>query len=435
MYFKTNQIIFTFIPYNMPKQKLNTSIAFLLVFGLFIFLSLNRHSKSKPFTYHSELWADKAGYNVYLPSIFIYNFNATQFPKNIVTKTGNGFKLDSTSQKIITKYPYGVSLLQSPFWLVAHFIADTKDGYSSPYQKSIDIAGSFYLALGLFFVFFLFKKQYSRLQSILLSIVTLFSSGIFYYGIFETGMSHIYSFFCLAILLYLIFNKKKHNSITYLYLLAISTTLYIVIRPINTIFLMPLFSYFIYLNNPNYFNFHTLLNLKWKEIAVIILLVLIIISPQLFYYKYAFNEFFAKSYQNESFQFPTIDRITKLLFSPNNGLLIYYPTCLLLIFYSFIQKHNFRYVALILFASYVVIYASWWSLSLGCSFGHRAMNDIYLLFLIPIFFKPLKKWVLISIIILSLANFKFIFSYDTCLYTSINWDYTEYLSILFGEFK
>jgi hypothetical protein len=36
---------------------------------------------------------------------------------------------------------------------------------------------------------------------------------------------------------------------------------------------------------------------------------------------------------------------------------------------------------------------------------------------------------------MALINFKFIFSYDSCLFTSYNWDFTEYKSILFGEFK
>ena len=139
----------------MLKPKLKIFLLFLLVYALFSFISLNRHSKSKIYTYHSELWADKAGYNVYLPALFIYDFDAAKFPDSLDYKVGNGFILDTSTKKIITKYPYGVSLLQSPFWLIAHGLSENKDGYSLPYQKAIDFAGCFYLTLGLFFLFFI----------------------------------------------------------------------------------------------------------------------------------------------------------------------------------------------------------------------------------------------------------------------------------------
>jgi hypothetical protein len=421
----------------MLKPKLKIVFFFLLVYALFTFISLNRHSKSKIYTYHSELWADKAGYNVYLPALFIYNFDATKFSDSVDYKVGSGFTLDNASEKIVTKYPYGVSLMQSPFWLIAHSIAETKDGYSIPYQKSIDFAGCFYLTLGVFFLFFIFNKSYSVWQSILFSLVVIFSSGIFYYGIFETGMSHIYSFCTLSILLYVLLNKNIFKAPNYLLLISFLSIVYLIIRPINGAFLLAIIGYFLYLDDANYFNRHTVLSISKNEILKIMLVFFILILPQLFYYKYAFGSFFVKSYQNEPFEIPTMSRINELLFSPNNGLLIYYPICLVMIVYSFWAKHQFKFLILSLFVIYVLIYASWWSLSLGCGFGHRAMNDIVLLFFTPIFLfsqKP-KTWFILTILCVAIVNFKFIFSYDSCLYSSINWDFTEYKSILFGEFK
>lgn len=410
---------------------------FLLVFGLFSFISLNRHSQAKPFTYHSELWADKAGYNVYLPSLFIYDFNAASFPKQIDINTGNGFTLDTISGKIITKYPYGVSLLQSPFWLIAHSISNKKTGFSFYYFKSIDIAGSFYLTLGLFFLFFMIRNHYSFYQSILLSLLVILSSGIFYYGIFETGMSHIFSFCGLAIMLYLLLNKNKFNPTYYPILLVTIAILYVIVRPINALFLTPILLYFLHINEPHYFNRNSITSICIKQFSIMCLIVIAFVLPQLFYYRYAFGSFIAKSYQNESFQIPTIGRITELLFSPNNGLFIYYPICLVLIIYNVVAKHKFMPLVLSLFIIYILVYASWWSLSLGCGFGHRAMNDIFVLLFIPFLISPIKfnKMLILTFIVLVLVNIKFIFSYDSCLYTSLNWDFTEYCSILFGDFK
>lgn len=419
------------------KYNLKIIFIFILVFGLFSFLSLNRHSQSKIFTYHSELWADKAGYNVYLPSLFIYDFDAANLPDSLDYKVGNGFTFNRLSGKIITKYPYGVSLLQSPFWIIAHTISEKKDGYSILYQKSIDFAGCFYLTLGLFFLFFILKKNYSPWQSISLSLIIIFSSGIFYYGIYETGMSHIYSFCTFSILLYLLLNKNNFKPTNYILLISVISLIYLVVRPINVLFLLPILGYFIYLNDLNYFNRTIISDINKKQIILIVSILILLIFPQLAYYKYAFGNFFVKSYQNETFDLPTLQRITELLFSSNNGLVIYYPICLVMIIYSFLTNHKLKLLLLILFIFYILIYGAWWSLSLGCGFGHRAMNDIILVFFAPLFifsFKPKKSFILI-ILALAIVNFKFIFSYDTCLYNSVKFDFTEYKSILFGEFK
>ncbi|MES2567637.1 MAG: hypothetical protein V4565_12270 [Bacteroidota bacterium] len=417
----------------MFKDKLKILFAFILVFGLFGYISLNRHSVAKNFTYHSELWADKAGYNVYLPALFIYDFNANQLPENLEIKTGSGFQTDSLSGKIITKYPYGVSLLQSPFWLIAHVISNEKDGYSYFYQKSVDIAGSFYLTLGLFFLFFTIRKFKSHSHSLILSLGIILSTGIFYYGIFETGMSHIYSFACLSVILYLLFFLDPSNYKKHLLIIVFVSILYIIIRPINSLFLIPLLLYFYFTTDYTIRSYLSTI----KFILLMALICVILILPQLFYYKYAFGSFLTNSYQNEPFVFPSFKRIGILLFSSDNGLLLYYPVMLGLIYYFIKLRVGFSKPAIFILSCYVLIYASWWSLSLGCGFGHRALNDIVLIFFIPVFTNKtdVSKGFISFLIACSLINLKFIFSYDSCLFTSDIWNYTEYTSILFGEFK
>lgn len=417
----------------MSKNKFKILFAFILVFGLFAFISLNRHSVARNFTYHSELWADKAGYNVYLPALFIYDFNANQLPENLEMKTGNGFHADSLSGKIITKYPYGVSLLQSPFWVMAHVISPEKDGYSYFYQKSIDIAGSFYLSLGLFFLFFTIRKFRSVNQSVILAMGIVLSTGIFYYGIFDTGMSHIYSFACLSIILYLLLNLTNTNFKKYLLLIGFISILYVIVRPLNSLFLIPILLYF-YFSSGHFILSHIF---SWKFISIMALLSVVLVAPQLFYYKYGFGSYFSNSYQNEPFVFPSLNRISILLFGSDNGLFIYYPILLVLLFYMIKSFNSLSKLGLGLLLIYILIYASWWSLSLGCGFGHRAINDIALVLFIPLFItgKKTEPIFLTLIIICSLVNIKFMFSYDSCLFTSDSWNYTEYLSILFGEFK
>ena len=83
---------------------------------IILFLSLNLHSNKRPANYRCEIHADKAGYYVYLPAIFLYDFNPDKFPKNIEKTIGEGFdfrkKNSQNDQKVIfTKYPCGVAIM------------------------------------------------------------------------------------------------------------------------------------------------------------------------------------------------------------------------------------------------------------------------------------------------------------------------------------
>ena len=414
----------------MPNKK--NILLFCVVFGLLCLLSLNRHSQVKLQTYHAELWADKAGYNVYLPSVFIYDFDASMFPKHIEAKTGYGFTLDSLSKKVITKYPYAVALMQSPFWIIAHLVSSKKDGYSLLYHKSIDFAGSFYLTVGLFFLCFLIRRYQTVSMALLLTLLITLSTGVFYYGIYETGMSHIYSFCCLVIILYLLTSPVVNTS--KLIRVIFFSLLFIAIRPINVLFLLPIILSVAYKTK----QISTILKLlNVKTIVICFLIAALVLFPQLVYYKYAFGSFFTISYKNEPFVSPSLYRIAELLFSPNNGLLIYYPVLIVLFIFYVFHKQLFNVLPIGLLWLYVMVYASWWSLSLGCGFGHRAMNDIVMVFFLPFIFsdRKISKLLVGCLIVCALINLKFILSFDTCLHFSTNWNYQEYYSTLFGEFK
>jgi len=138
------------------KAKYLYTIGVLCFIGFTLFLTFNRHSKSGYYNYHSEIWADKAGYYVYLPAALKFNFNPNNFPDSVDIKTGNGFILDQENDKVITKYTYGVALLQMPFFGLAELLAKPlnfkQNGFSPIYHWSINISSVFYLFLGLFFL-------------------------------------------------------------------------------------------------------------------------------------------------------------------------------------------------------------------------------------------------------------------------------------------
>src|SRR5690554_3952639 len=167
------------------KQRiLKTSGIWLLILIVLALLINNRHRKTGTFNWMTPLWADQAGYYVYLPALFIYDFNASQFPEGIVDQTGDGFELDHNANKVITRYSNGVAIMQAPFFLAIHAVAgileQPRDGFSGIYHKVPNIAALFYAVIGLFFLW-LFLRHYFNQQTTAITLLLLFWGTNLYY--------------------------------------------------------------------------------------------------------------------------------------------------------------------------------------------------------------------------------------------------------------
>ena len=97
-------------------NSIRTLLVWILITTLLALLISNRHHKSGTFNWMTPLWADQAGYYVYLPGLFIYHFDAKSFPEKIEEKTGLGFSLDLEKNKVISRYTCGTAILQAPFF-------------------------------------------------------------------------------------------------------------------------------------------------------------------------------------------------------------------------------------------------------------------------------------------------------------------------------
>lgn len=409
-------------------------ICWILIFTFFTILSLNRHSKAPIFTYNSEIWADKAGYNVYLPALFIYKFEATHFPDSIEYKTGNGFELNRETNKIITKYPYGTALLQSPFWFVAHLIDKEKTGYSEFYNKSIDVAAVFYFVLGLFFLYRLLNIEQRKKTAFLTLVLSIFGTNLFYYAIFETGMSHIYSFACFSMLLYLLSQNRFDYQIILLSLIIL------VVRPINIVFLIPIVFLFDVSSKSDFFERIKVLFTR-KNIVLGVTLAVVVLLPQLLYNQYAQGTWSINAYQNETFMYWNNPKIFEVLFAPTNGLFLYAPM-LAIVFVALALKvemlKRFAYLPILLLLIYTITYASWWSYMLGCGLGHRGLVDILPIFIYMVYhiIKATDSKVFYALAILcSLYTTKLSFSYDGCFPGKGDWDWQAYKAVVLEKTK
>lgn len=419
------------------KQK--TAIILIVFFSITVFLTLNRHSKSGVENYHSEIWADKAGYYIYLPLYFIYDFDIEKMPNEIDRRTGYGFFVKDG--KIITKYSYGVALMQSPFFVITHFLSKylgyNNDGFSAPYHKLIDLAAVTYSFFGLIFLCFFLRRYVGLPTAIVSTIVLYLGTNLFYYSIFDTGMSHTYSFFLFACFLFLSPFLIQNSSPIYFMLFGLIAGLIVAVRPINILFF------------PSFFLFNNIsiaaLKQNLKSYILIFVPFIAVLIPQFLYWKYAFDNYFQYAYQHESFSNWFQPNFLLIWFSTNNGLFIYNPIFLLIIFgiiYLY-KKHKFRSVAYMFYfmlISYVI--ASWHDWTYGCSYGCRPYTEYYAIFALPLafFIKELNRKsihsmvVIVFLVITILYNQKLIFTYDGCWYAG-NWDWGALLQILLASPK
>jgi hypothetical protein len=189
----------------MEMKSKTAALVLVLLTGLNIFLALNRHSRSNPYSYHGELWADRAGYFMYLPAATSFGFDARRFPAGLDTLTGGGFTLDTLTGRVLTKYTSGVALLQAPFYLAGHGAAHVLGipaGHFGPVDRVIvDVAAPVLLSLGLWCLFLVLRVRHGDGLSAWTLLGIYAGSNLFYYTIGDPGMSHVYSFFLFALLM------------------------------------------------------------------------------------------------------------------------------------------------------------------------------------------------------------------------------------------
>lgn len=413
-----------------------------LVIGLgLLFVSLNRHSHHPIFNYHSQLFADKAGYHIYFPAWFYYDMDARNLPDSISLKTGQGFWIKDS--KILTKYPIGVAICQLPFSLIAALADEIQQiksplGFTKAHHLALNWSTAIWGTLGLLLVFLtaiqFWNLSYS--QGYLLIFGVLMLSNLLYYTTRDCGMSHAYSFTVFAAIQYLLMQiqtVKKINNSSFSFLLILGS-LVIVLRPLNLLFIIiPLL--YIFLNKNLWKEIR--IDVKPKILYVAIPLAFVPIVLQMSYNYYAFERLIADGYVNEGFSNIGQVNLLKLWFSPHNGLFIYSPIILIAlvgVIKGWVNDNWWGIMYLFYFMIISLTYASWWSPGLGCGFGHRGFTEHLAFFAMPISWvlktisKSQQRWWSICFTIIGVLLFIVQYNFDGCWPESRDWDWGLFLS-------
>lgn len=409
------------------------ALGLLTVWG--ISSSWEYNSKYPRSHWQSDLRADAAGYYVYLPGFFHWGFKAEHVPDSLVEIAGHGFSLDHESNHIITKYFYGCAVLQAPFYLIAEAVTGwgATDGFGPVHHRAIEAAGIIYWVLGLLFLGLALHRVYPSRPwvAMVVLLAVSFGTNVFYYAFRSPAYSHIYSFALVCVALWAMLTGLASGRPGWkLWLFHGSWAFIIWIRPIDILLVAALYAWLFHLQRRI---FHSL-----RFWLVAVTTMLLVATPQLFYWKYVHGYWLFYSYGDEGFIYWNQPDLIRELFAPMNGLVPHAPATLLFPIGVWTLWRSSRFLSTLLvvvFALGVYSCAAWHSWSFGCSYGLRPMVQ-YMPFLAvalwSFFSHPgfrAYSWrcsALPILVLLTFINYRVMLEYSGC-YSWGEWNWSEYV--------
>jgi hypothetical protein len=358
--------------------------AFILFAIVFTIVSQEQWNKD-----NGVIAADARGYYAYLPALFIHNdLKFENYEDYKIDKRYEVWVMEDESGTKYIKFTCGMSIMYSPFFLISHGLAESlgeeANGFSYPYKIGLVVSSIFYLFIALLFLSKLLLRYFEdRVVSICLLILFL-ATNLY---VFETEFmtqSHGYSFALLTVFMYSCVKWLDAPKIKWAIWMGITGGLMFLIRPIDIIFL----TFILLFNIKSLKDLTERFKLIWtyKLQALLFLgLFLLMIAPQLLYYKHIFGSFIYYSYTKEGFFFLS-PHLFDTVFSYRNGWLVYSPVMILsLIGFFFVKRYSkeFSWFSPLAFLIYFYLISAWWCWWYA-GFGNRAFINLYPILAIPL---------------------------------------------------
>lgn len=368
-------------------------LLFLSFFSLLLCITmlLTTSGVSKP-----TIRSDGKGYYLYLPSVFIYHDLTMQWTQPLrqtdhPDPTGRewyGTTLYSQG-KYFDKYTIGQSILWAPFFLAAHVLTlvsgHPATGFTALYQASIGLAAAFYAALGCVLMYLMLQRYFSRKVAYFVVLTILLGTNMLSYATYDSSFTHVYSLCLIAAILYLL--PKWYSNMTYRtsILLAILFALNVLVRQTNII----LFLVIVLWGISSRVKLQQRIELLWRQRLKLVAMLgigLLVISPQLLYWKYITGHWLIFSYRDEGFNF-LHPQMLNVLFSAQRGVFFWAPVLLLALLGFVLLYRYLRDWAIPIYVFLPIwlwVISSWHSWSFGLAYGHRAFIDLFPLFALAI---------------------------------------------------
>lgn len=339
---------------------------------------------------------DFFGYYLYLPATFVYHdlgLEDLSWQKKIRKKynpsTSDYQVAPGKDKKQVIIYNIGMAVIYTPGFFFANAFADgsgyDKDGFSKPYQLSLQITAFLFALIGIFLFRKILLLFFSDGITALILVIILIGTNYFFEINYDTVMPHNFLFTLNCAILWFTIKwhetRKKKDIILLAFFLGLAT----LCRPTDLIWILVPIFWGVYDKN-SFLEKWSSLKSNLSSLLIFLLVLAAVFSIQFAYLKYATGSFFAINSHGESFSF--FDPYTlKFLFSYRKGWLLYTPIMLfgLAGFYFLLKKNKFIWLSLVLFFVinlYVVSsWECWWYG--GGSFSQRPMVDTYAMMGLP----------------------------------------------------
>ena len=325
-------------------------------------------------------------YYEYLTAAFVFNDLTFSFIDDLPDDFDGDIWLENGPDgERFPKTTIGVAIMLMPFYLIALFFNNILGmgsyGYSSFFQFFIFLAGIFYYLASLLLLRKVLLKYFVEKVVCITLIILSFATGLAYYALAEPGLSHNYSFFLFILLFWI--TTKWHEKASLKNSLALGATLGMIIlmRPSNGLIVLIPLLYGIY-NVKSYKERLKYIGQNFRSVIISILMCCVIISLQLFFWKYSTGKWLVLSYGEEGFFFND-PKIFEGLFGFRKGLLIYTPIMIfgfIGMFLSGDKLKELKWAAIVFTALNIYVILAWWCWWYGGGYGHRAFVESFFVF-------------------------------------------------------
>lgn len=377
---------------------------------------------------------DVRSYYSYLPAAFIYGDLTLDFVDQNKKAIEQLWPVKTEDGKYLIVTSCGLSILYSPFFLIAHAYAHISpfeaDGYSVPYKFALVFSALFYLIIGLIFLRKTLKKFFKRdfLVAFVILAIAL-GTNLFYYSTHEAAMSHVFNFSLISVFVYL--TIKWHEKPYWLNTIWIGLLfgLITLVRPTNVLILI-VFMFWGITSWKSLWKRTLFFIRRFDLLLIMIFAFLIAWFPQFLYWKTVTGHWLYYSYGAKDASFFFLNpQISDILISYRKGWFIYTPIMAIAFIGIFflIKRLKIAFWGILIYISAMIyVLSSWWSWWYGGGFGLRAFIDSYAVMAIPLTaildVSLKKKWIAIfSFLIVAVLIWFNTFQIRQYKNTAIHW--------------
>ncbi|RAK65227.1 hypothetical protein [Hymenobacter edaphi] len=358
---------------------------------------------SKPQTEALISW-DASGYYMYLPAAFIYqDLKQVAFLPDVTQKYNpdpgqNQAYRDSLSGNRVMKYPLGLALQSLPFFAAGHLAAKAlgypADGFSAPYQLSLQLGCELVAVLGLLLTWLALRRRFSEGATALTLVVLTLGTNYLNYAAIDAAMTHSWLFTLYAALLLLTPAFYARPTLAKALGIGALVGLMALTRPTDILAaILPI----LWGLRPSWPSLQARLGFwqqHWPKLVAAVLAVAAVGSLQLFYWHHVTGRWLVYSYEDQGFSW-LHPHLWDGIFSFRSGWLIYSPLLItpLLGFWPLYRRRPEAFWAMLAYTG-LFIYVTfawdiWWY---GGSLGARALVQGYAVLAWPL--AAALEWVL-----------------------------------------